>query len=288
MEYIAPRDAAAPSDPYVDENPSSGQSGSVVPAAVFNWLQAEVLDVILGAGMAPDAVLQLKDAIIDLIVANAPGGGGGGGVPTTRNVNSGEGLSGGGNLSADRTLSFDFQGLTAEAAPALGHLIAIHNGANHRKLTLSALASLLAVSVVSQDVYTETSIANLGAHTLTPATIAITDRYQVAHSISLGGSYVQVKMDGAWQTIQTIGAPSQLTGGGSAFGRIGLAYNAVSGHLYKLTSPLSVGVAGIQGYQTAAFAQPWVAELIPGAWSGDVKVVGGSGTLTKLVPASLA
>ncbi|QDT95559.1 hypothetical protein [Gimesia aquarii] len=48
-------------------------------------------------------------------------------VPTSTAVNSGPGLTGGGALSTDRTLSLDINGLTAEATPNDADLIAIYD-----------------------------------------------------------------------------------------------------------------------------------------------------------------
>ena len=125
MKYIAPRDTPAteedPTPPYIDENPAAGISGSVVGAEFFNTLQEEILNVITGDGadLVPAAGnhAQLYEAILALIETYAPGGGGGGGGPyalAARQIIAGLGLSGGGDLSADRTLAFAPSELTAE------------------------------------------------------------------------------------------------------------------------------------------------------------------------------
>ena len=288
MKYIPPRDAVADTDPYIDENASAGISGSIVPAAAFNWLLGEVVDVITRAGLTPDDVLQLYDAIAAMVAAG--GGGGGGGVLPGRLINSGEGLQGGGDLSADRTLALNFAGLTTEASPNVAHLVAIWNGTNHRKVTISALASLLAASGVQADTITETSLStSLGTYTFaSPAAIALTDRFVIECETSMGSAYAQAEIDSVWQTIGAITAPSQLHGGGTAYLRIGFAYNQATGHFYRLTSPLSFGTAGIQGDVTAGFAGPYKAELMAGTWSGKVRVSGATGRLKQWSPASLA
>tara|TARA_R110002167_G_scaffold61913_4_gene174905 strand:- start:10739 stop:12631 length:1893 start_codon:yes stop_codon:yes gene_type:complete len=52
---------------------------------------------------------------------------GGDGVPGTRTISAGDGLTGGGDLSADRTLSLDISGLTAESTAGDTDLIAIYD-----------------------------------------------------------------------------------------------------------------------------------------------------------------
>jgi hypothetical protein len=60
-------------------------------------------DVILVISSAFNVSAQLYDYII--ITLGSSGGGGGGGVPSTRNLIAGAGLTGGGDLSADRTFN---------------------------------------------------------------------------------------------------------------------------------------------------------------------------------------
>lgn len=54
------------------------------------------------------AVVQLHPQDFDTRISALEQGGGGGGVPTTRVIAAGTGLTGGGDLSADRTLAADF------------------------------------------------------------------------------------------------------------------------------------------------------------------------------------
>ena len=119
MEYIPPRDALTADEAYRDENPTAGISGSVVGAKFFNVVQAEILKVIregLGAEAPTDANHdQLYEAILALI-AEASGEGGEGGGPwalAARAIAAGAGLSGGGNLSADRELKLAIDTLAA-------------------------------------------------------------------------------------------------------------------------------------------------------------------------------
>jgi len=55
-------------------------------------------------------------------------------VQNTRNINSGEGIQGGGDLSADRTLALNITSLTSEATPTSGDELVIWDGANHKKI----------------------------------------------------------------------------------------------------------------------------------------------------------
>lgn len=66
MKYHAPFGSDDPDADYVDRNVPGVPVGSKIPAAVPNWTQREIVDVITKAGLAPDDVLQLADAIIVL------------------------------------------------------------------------------------------------------------------------------------------------------------------------------------------------------------------------------
>ncbi|QDV50860.1 hypothetical protein [Gimesia fumaroli] len=61
------------------------------------------------------------------------------GVPTARTITAGVGLTGGGDLGADRTIDLDITGLTAESTPGNSDLIAIYDASAgaHRKQTRS-------------------------------------------------------------------------------------------------------------------------------------------------------
>lgn len=81
MKYFPPVGSADPDAPYVDE--SSGQEGSAVPAKAIEFPMREIMTVITGAGLAPDAgsVSQLEEAIDQKIALAIGSGGGGGGSP---------------------------------------------------------------------------------------------------------------------------------------------------------------------------------------------------------------
>ena len=56
MQYIQPYDQPSnPTAPYVDLNAAAGIDGSVPPAQFFNATQAEILNVITGAGLTRTA-----------------------------------------------------------------------------------------------------------------------------------------------------------------------------------------------------------------------------------------
>ena len=64
MDYIPPFNGD-PEDVYINRNPSTGTPGSKVPAQIFNDIQAELLNVITGAGLTPsdDDLTQLFQAV---------------------------------------------------------------------------------------------------------------------------------------------------------------------------------------------------------------------------------
>lgn len=59
-------------------------------------------------------------------------------VPTTRSITGTDGVTGGGTLASDRTLSLDINGLASQTTPATTYTVPIYDGAN-KKMTLSDL-----------------------------------------------------------------------------------------------------------------------------------------------------
>ncbi|TCR60929.1 hypothetical protein [Bosea sp. BK604] len=53
MEYVAPYGSLDPNAPYVNGNPSTGQMGSIPPAAAFEHPQREILALIAAAALTP-------------------------------------------------------------------------------------------------------------------------------------------------------------------------------------------------------------------------------------------
>lgn len=90
---------------FTDGNPQTGQPSTLVDDEWLNSIQETLVDAILFAGiaLAKGDHTQLRAAIIALAAGAA--GAGGGAVPTTRQVNGGGLVSGGGALAADLTLS---------------------------------------------------------------------------------------------------------------------------------------------------------------------------------------
>lgn len=82
--------------------------------------------------------------------------GGGGGVPSTRKVDTGEGLSGGGDLSSDRTHTLNFGGLDLiQSIQLSSDVVAIfdHSESHHKKMYVSDLFKLLTNSQDSTPEY---------------------------------------------------------------------------------------------------------------------------------------
>lgn len=163
MKYIAPRDEVItegnPTPPYIDENPAAAISGSVVPAAFFNVLQKEILNVITGEGadLTPDDgnQSQLYEAILALIDTYAAGGGGGGGGPwalAARLIIAGAGLSGGGDLTADRTINLDLSDLTAITALEAADMFGVYDNsaAATRKVSWETMLAGIAVALAQE------------------------------------------------------------------------------------------------------------------------------------------
>lgn len=90
---------------FHDGSPATGQEATQLTADWFNALQDEIVAVIEGANIALNEAQsdQMYQAIVALIAGVV--GDGSGAVPTTRQVLSGGLVTGGGNLSADRTLT---------------------------------------------------------------------------------------------------------------------------------------------------------------------------------------
>lgn len=127
---------------FSNGNPASGQAATVVDADWLNAVQEGIVDVILFAGIAlvKGDDTQLRDAIVALIAGVV--GTGGGSVPTTRQVNGGGLITGGGALAADLTLTL--------AAATIGEVIAQIR--NDVAVTPAGLAGLIGVSVSGSSV----------------------------------------------------------------------------------------------------------------------------------------
>lgn len=121
---------------FTDGNPATGQQATVVDAAWLNAVQEAIARVIEFAGIALDKgdEDQLKDAVIALIAGVV--GTGAGEVPTTRQVNGGGLVTGGGALAANLTLSV----LAATAAEAAAQI------RNDVAVTPASLAGLITVT----------------------------------------------------------------------------------------------------------------------------------------------
>lgn len=127
---------------FSNGNPASGQAATVVDADWLNAVQEGIIDVITFAGiaLAKGDDTQLRDAIVALIAGVV--GTGGGSVPTTRQVNGGGLITGGGALAADLVLS-----LAAATVPEV-----IAQIRNDVAVTPAGLAGLVSVSVSGSSV----------------------------------------------------------------------------------------------------------------------------------------
>ncbi|CAN5489001.1 hypothetical protein BH10PSE14_BH10PSE14_29910 [soil metagenome] len=92
---------------FRDGNPSTGQEGTVLSAEYLNEMQETIAKAIELAGIALSKgdPTQLYDAMMAIALGVAGAGSGPGSVPTTRLVATTGLLSGGGDLTADRTLT---------------------------------------------------------------------------------------------------------------------------------------------------------------------------------------
>lgn len=82
-----------------------------------------------------DGVVTISESD-DYIELSAPGA-----VPTSRTITAGDGLSGGGDLTLDRTINLDVSDLTAETSPVSGDYVPLYDvsASATRKVTLSNL-----------------------------------------------------------------------------------------------------------------------------------------------------
>lgn len=261
MDFVAPLDAANPGDPYVDENPSAGINGSIVPAAFFNQGQRELRNLILGAGLTPDpnVLTQVLEAVLALIAAGS-GGGGTGEVPAARLIETDEGLTGGGDLTTNRTHKLDFGGLTAASAIASADLVAIYSvlDTTHRKVTIADLAAALATSVTLTDTYTESNLGISGQVVTVDPLPAANERLIVSFTVvntRYAPASLQANLGGSWVTLASLAADicldPEIAPTINGQGSLGLIYAAGSSKLWvtgvpgRINKPVSLKPIGL-------------------------------------------
>ena len=139
------------------------------------------------------------------------GGSSGSGIPTTRAILTGSGLTGGGDLSIDRTHSLDVDGLTEEFAP-------------------TTAADFLAIYSSGGSVHKKVLIDNLGISNASAVTVQIVDNVSAS---AASNSFVRVKTD---VSAATITLPDSALSVGEL-----VEIKAVHGHLNAVT----VSAAGV-------------------------------------------
>lgn len=124
MKYVGPVGVPVPTgtrpkNMYKDENLAAGIEGSCVPAEPFDSLQTEIENVIKAAGLTPssDDYTQLKQAITKLMPDLSAL------ALKARKLNTTAPLTGGGDLTADRTIGISAATETATGAVALASLL---------------------------------------------------------------------------------------------------------------------------------------------------------------------
>lgn len=90
---------------FSEGNPATGQRATFVGAAWLNYVQDNLLKVLIEGSISPTKgrAADLADAIKAIIVGTV--GSGGGSVPTTRTVTGGGLATGGGDLTANRVIT---------------------------------------------------------------------------------------------------------------------------------------------------------------------------------------
>jgi hypothetical protein len=122
---------------FTEGSPATGQEATVLTADWLNEVQENLVDLITFAGIAlvKGDYTQVRDAVVALVAGVV--GTGGGSVPTTRQVNGGGLVTGGGALAADLTLSV--------IAATIGEVAA--QVATDKAVTPASLAGLISISV---------------------------------------------------------------------------------------------------------------------------------------------
>lgn len=303
MEYIPPLNADNPTDPYVNKNPAAGTNGSYVSAEVFNAFFAELLAVIQAGPLVPDrnSLTQVRDAILAMIAAGG-GTGGGDGVPLSRLIATTEGLQGGGDLNADRTLKLAFAALAAAGALANDDLVAIWSVANnaHRKVTLSDLAAALATVSSAADIYTETNLALAGTLIDVDPLPNVADRLLIGYQTTAtiyGPALLQAYCGGAWVTVASLAKDTvdgELASTVDGIGSVGLKYAPAAPKLWALGTPgrayVATGVLQTTDQSGTSYIQklpigghPFTVarQKSAAAWNGQLRV-SGAGSITSV------
>lgn len=135
------------------QNPATDAGGGGGGATALD----DLTDVTITAAASGDLLRYNGSAWVDATPAAA------GLVETSRTITAGSGLSGGGDLSANRSLAVDISGLTEEAAPANTATVMVNVAGANKKVQLGNLPAAVAGSFSGAHVYHSTtqSIADI-------------------------------------------------------------------------------------------------------------------------------
>lgn len=194
-------------------------------------------------------------------------------VPTSTTITTGTGLTGGGDLSTNRTLSLDINGLTADT-PVAADSIPFYDasGSDINKCTITTLMGVIdhgSLAGLSDDDHSMYSKADGTRWTTTPtasrAVISNASGYLVVSSVTsteLGyvsgvTSSIQTQLGNKANTSTTVSAGGALTGGGdlSTNRTITLDINALTSTTVASGDELIVYDISVPGYRKITASQ---------------------------------
>ena len=153
------------SNQFTEGNPAIGQQATQVSAAWLNDVQENIAFAIEQAGidLAKGDGTQLYDALVAMIAGVV--GTGGGSVPTTRNVLAAGLATGGGNLSADRTITVT-KATLAEVAARIRDDVAVTPAGLVGLVSVTGAAGTMVLKVGTAVVQVFTGFASANGSTI--------------------------------------------------------------------------------------------------------------------------